>query len=89
MTAASERLAQEADSAYGDLLATYDELKDRFDARESREEDLRRMAELEELVAHKEGEMSEMASHQTTMKAEMNNREQNFTQALTPPKSLT
>ena len=50
------------------------------DARESRAEDLQRIADLEGLVAHKENEMAQMASHQTQMKQEMSNREQNFTQ---------
>ena len=74
--AATEKVA--AEERYEDLSATFADLKCRFDARESREEDLARIAELEETVIQKEGEVAATVGQMGQMKAELNNRETSF-----------
>jgi chromosome segregation ATPase len=76
VAAATEKAA--AEERYEDLSATFADLKCRFDARESREEDLERIAELEETVIQKEGEVAATVGQMGQMKAELNNRESSF-----------
>ena len=85
MRAEQERIVEETDGRYALIVEQYADLKGRFDNRASRDEDLQKIAELEGFIQHKENEMAAMASHQSQMKAEMMNREQNFTQVRSPP----
>ena len=81
LEAAAEELrqAQEAaDEKYGELSTTFVDLKARFDARESREEDLAKIAELEENLLTSAQEVEATHGKMRTMKADLNNREQNF-----------
>uniref|UniRef100_A0A7S0ID05 Protein FAM184A/B N-terminal domain-containing protein n=1 Tax=Micromonas pusilla TaxID=38833 RepID=A0A7S0ID05_MICPS len=59
----------------------YEALEARFEARESREEDIARIARLERAVAEKENEVAEWRGHSEQTRLELRNREGTFTQA--------
>ena len=59
----------------------YESLAARFEARESREEDIARIACLERAVAEKENEVIEWRGHSEQTRLELRNREGTFTQA--------
>ena len=59
----------------------YEALAARFEARESREEDIARIACLERAVAEKENEVIEWRGHSEQTRLELRNREGTFTQA--------
>ena len=86
--AAMTRLSSEASTVERTLRESvrewtvkYEALEARFEARESREEDIARIASLERAVAEKENEVIEWRGHSEQTRLELRNREGTFTQA--------
>ena len=76
-----EQRTKQADEAYADLLGWYEDVKRRFESRESRSEDLATIEHLSKVCSDKENEASEWRGHSEQMRLTLKNREGTFTQA--------
>jgi hypothetical protein len=76
-----EQRTKQADEAYADLLGWYEDVKRRFESRESRTDDLATIEHLRKVCSDKENEASEWRGHSEQMRLTLKNREGTFTQA--------
>ena len=70
-----EELVAEAEASYAGLLARHADVQSRFDARESRAEDLATIAALRAKISEAERENAEAETHRAQMQMELREKE--------------